>query len=101
VPPTVIDGPYEWDHAKDAANREKHGVSFPEAATTLANPETKVLADPRHEGRFLAIGFSIHGQARMLTVVFEARGERERIISAWRSTRTERKRYMRPEADEG
>jgi uncharacterized DUF497 family protein len=34
-------------------------------------------------------------------VVFEPRGRRERIISARKATREERKRYMRPEHEDG
>lgn len=56
----------------------------------------KIIEDPTTEGRYVAIGYSRRG--RILTVVHEARGERERIISAWRSTREERKRYLTPEA---
>ncbi len=33
---TVVEGDFEWDSAKAAANLVKHGVSFPEAATVFA-----------------------------------------------------------------
>lgn len=32
---TVVDGDFEWDDDKAASNLDKHGVSFPEAATVL------------------------------------------------------------------
>jgi uncharacterized DUF497 family protein len=34
---TVVDGDFEWDDAKAESNLEKHGVSFPEAATVFAD----------------------------------------------------------------
>jgi uncharacterized DUF497 family protein len=40
----------------------------------------------------MAISTSHRG--RLLTVAFEVRGERERIVSAWKSTAAERRRYM-------
>jgi uncharacterized protein len=97
--PTIVEGPYEWDSVKARANERKHGVSFAEAATAIAPRESKVLADGEHPERSIAIGFSLAG--RLLTVVFEPRGRRERIISARKATREERKRYMRPEHEDG
>ncbi len=96
---TIAEGPYEWDSAKDRANQRKHNVSFVEAASVLLHRDVKIIENPTAEGRFVAIGYSRRG--RILTVVHEARGERERVISAWRSTRAERQRYLTPEAEEG
>ncbi len=90
--PTVAAGSFEWDRAKAAANHRKHGVTFPEAATVLAHPTVAVFDDGTGQGRFVAVGLSHRG--RMLTVVYAVRGDRERIISAWKSTRADRKRYM-------
>jgi uncharacterized DUF497 family protein len=89
VPPTVVDGPYEWDSRKDRANQRKHGVSFAEAATVLAHPQAAVFDDGSEAGRLKAVGMSRRG--RVLTVVFEGRGERERIVSAWKATPEERR----------
>jgi uncharacterized protein len=97
VPP-VIEGPYEWDKSKGQRNLRKHGVSFYEAASALDHRDAKVIEDPTAENRYVGIGYSHQG--RLVTVVHEPRGERERIISAWRSTRAERKRYLTPEAEE-
>jgi uncharacterized DUF497 family protein len=98
VPPTIVDGPYEWDDAKARSNERKHSVTFREAATALQHPSCKVFRDNGNPERLKAIGYSFAG--RLLTVVHEPRGERERIISAWKSTRAERKRYWRPESEE-
>ena len=35
---TVIEGDFEWDDEKALSNLDKHGVSFPEAATVFADP---------------------------------------------------------------
>jgi uncharacterized DUF497 family protein len=95
---TVILDRFEWDESKDLANLRKHRVAFAEAASALAHRDVKIIEDPTAEGRFIGIGYSRTG--RLLTVVHEERGAHERIISAWKATRAERKRYLTPEADE-
>jgi uncharacterized DUF497 family protein len=92
VPPTIIDGSFEWDAAKDRANERKHGVSFAEAATSLAHPQVAVFDDGGRAGRLKAVGVSRRG--RVLTVVFEEAGERERILSAWKATPEERRSFV-------
>lgn len=88
---TVICGDFEWDEDKAASNIEDHGVSFEEAITSFADPAHAVFDDGSGEDRYVLIGFS-HG-GRLLTVVHVERGQRERIISAWRATRTEETKY--------
>lgn len=39
---------FEWDPAKAAANLEKHGVSFNEAATLFGDPLSITVHDPDH-----------------------------------------------------
>jgi hypothetical protein len=94
VPPTVIsaDGSYEWDAVKEAANIRKHGVSFAEAAKALEYPYRKTFDDGSRAGRLRGIGYATVD--RLLTVVFEACEERDRIISAWRSRRPEQRLFM-------
>jgi hypothetical protein len=87
--PTDVEGDFEWDRPKARANIRKHGVSFREAATALADPRTVLYDDA---GVLKAIGLSRRG--RLLTVAHEARGERERIISAWLSTPAERRHWI-------
>jgi uncharacterized DUF497 family protein len=101
VPPTVIsaDGSYEWDAVKDAANIRKHEVGFAEAAQALEYPYRKTFDDGSRAGRLRGIGYATVD--RLLTVVFEAGGERDRIISAWRSTRAERRLFMASATDGG
>jgi hypothetical protein len=90
--PTVTLGSYEWDEDKAAANLEKHGVSFVEAASALQDPHVAYLdATTGEEERFAAIGLS--AAARALYVVHVERGTRDRIISARLATPAERDIY--------
>jgi uncharacterized DUF497 family protein len=89
--PTVVEGSFEWDSEKAAANLIKHGVSFPEAATVFADPLAVYLDDGSGEGRMVVIGTSL--RQRVLYVVHVERGERDRIVSARPATAAERAVY--------
>ena len=83
---------FEWDAAKAATNRRKHGVSFEEAATVFLDPHARVFDDPDGGGnelRFLLVGLS--AVRRTIVVVHVERGEILRIISAREATRHERR----------
>jgi len=88
---TVVDGDFEWDDAKAASNLEKHGVSFPEAATVFADPYAVYLDDGTGTSRMVVIGTSL--RERVLFVVHVERGDRDRIISARTATGPERDVY--------
>ena len=84
----------EWDPAKARANLRKHGVTFMEAATVLADDLAVTAADPDHsrgESRFITFGVSSAG--RLLVVAHAERGDRLRIISARPATKGERRIY--------
>ena len=54
----------EWDTAKAAVNRLKHGVAFEEAAAVFFDPFAVTFDDPDHsakEHRFLFLGYSNEG----------------------------------------
>ena len=87
----VVRGDFEWDDAKAAANLASHGASFDEAITAWTDPAHVIIDDGSGEDTFLLIGLSYDG--RFLTVVHVERGERDRIISAWRATANEQKTY--------
>ena len=73
----------EWDPAKAAANRLKHGVAFEEAATVFFDAQAITYVDPDHsadEERFLIVGYST--RERVLVVTYMYRDDRIRIISA-------------------
>jgi uncharacterized DUF497 family protein len=74
---TVIDGDFEWDDAKARSNLEKHGVSFPEAATVFADPSAVYLDDGSGADRMVVVGTSLRD--RILYVVHVERGRRDRI----------------------
>jgi hypothetical protein len=86
---------FEWDDAKAAANRRKHGVSFEEARTVFDDPNRLEIFDLEHsktEDRWLVIGRSEVG--RVLTTVYVLREEDVyRIIMARNATVAEVKRY--------
>ena len=49
---------FDWDEAKAAVNRRKHGVSFEEASTIFYDENALLIADPDHseeEDRFLLL----------------------------------------------
>jgi hypothetical protein len=41
---------FAWDPAKAEANAKKHGVTFPEAATSFGDPLSITIPDPDHSG---------------------------------------------------
>lgn len=88
---------FEWDPAKSAANRTKHGVSFEEAASVFEDEFALLIPDPAHssaEDRFVLLGLS--ERARILVVVHcdRASGSIVRIISARPATRHESIQYV-------
>jgi uncharacterized DUF497 family protein len=85
---------FEWDAGKSVLNREKHGVSFEEAATAFGDPLSSTILDPDSsddETRFILMGQAVSG--RLLVVVHTDRGESVRLISARLATRGERRAY--------
>ena len=78
---------FEFDPAKSAANKAKHGIGFEEAQALWKDPDLAVapaLAGP--EPRLLAIGKI---GANVWTAVFTWRGENLRVISLRRSRANE------------
>lgn len=86
---------FEWDAAKDRANRDKHGLTF-EEASELFRSEAEVLEiyDQVHsidEDRFIGIGPIAKG---VIVVIYTEPDEDViRIVSARFATRRERERY--------
>jgi uncharacterized protein len=88
----------EWDPAKAAANRRKHGVSFAEAETVFSDEHALLLEDPDHsttEDRFILLGLS--AALRVLVVVhcYREHDNIIRLISARKATRAERAHYAK------
>ena len=85
---------FEWDPQKADSNLRKHGVSFHEGASLLADPLSITYHDPDHsltEHRFITVGLSRGGRALM--VAHTDRGENVRIIRARKTTPQERRHY--------
>ena len=82
---------YEYDPAKSAANKEKHGIDFEEAQALWDDPGTITAnAQSETEPRFLVIG---QIQGVFWTAVVTYRGEAIRIISVRRSRKYEVHHY--------
>ncbi|HEU0157616.1 MAG TPA: BrnT family toxin [Stellaceae bacterium] len=89
---------FAWDGVKAAQNLRDHRVSFEQAACAFRDPFAVEWIDTREayrEERCILLGM-VDGQ--VLTVVYTERGNRIRIISAWRATRHEQDRYYRQNA---
>jgi uncharacterized DUF497 family protein len=77
---------FEWDPAKDAENRRKHGVAFVDAQLAFLDPGRLISRDNSHsqsEQRYYCFGRVSNG---VMTVRFTHRGDVIRIIGAgyWR-----------------
>jgi len=83
---------FEWDSAKDRANRKKHGVDFQTAAKVFLDPYVIEFddLDATGEPRFSAIGLV---DGRMIFVVYTMRGDVVRIISARGAEPHEKRKY--------
>ena len=86
---------FEWDEAKDDANRAKHGVGLAEAQEAFFDPHRLVFADLAHGGseeRYFCLGM-VGG--RVLTVRFTWREGRIRLFGAgyWRKGRRIHERH--------
>lgn len=85
----------EWNRAKAARNALKHGVRFADAVTALEDDRALTIADTHAEGedRYVSVGMDVLG--RILVTVYALRGERVRIISSRKASRSERDEYTR------
>jgi len=83
---------FEWDTAKELANRKKHGVDFRTAAKVFLDPNGIEFddTDASDELRFNAVGL-VGG--RMLFVSYTMRGMVVRIISARGTEPHEKRKY--------
>ena len=90
---------FEWDPRKALDNRDKHGVTFDEAATVFRDSKALSIFDPDHsatEDRWITSGISVNG--RLLIVIHTFREESEDtvtigIISSRKATKQETKIY--------
>ena len=84
---------YEWDEAKNQANRRKHGLAFDDAPLVFGG-RTVTFADDRAsdgEPRLITLGALL---GRTVVVVHTSRGGATRIISMRKANARERKIYQ-------
>ncbi len=84
----------EFDPEKEAINPLNHeGVTFDEASPVLLDPYalTDEDTDSEKEQRYITLGMG--NKNRILVVIWTLRDESIRIISAWKATKPQRKRY--------
>jgi len=90
---------FEWDSSKADLNYRKHGITFEIATKVFSDLFAVEWIDPSSsdhgEERFLIVG---RAEALLLTVVYAERGDRVRLISARRSTKSEHDDYYRQNA---
>lgn len=85
---------FEWDPAKAASNRKKHGVDFADAVGVFEDELAITIEDNDAEGelRFITIGMDF--TLKILVVVHASRVEDViRIISARKATKKESQTY--------
>jgi uncharacterized DUF497 family protein len=88
-----------WDAAKAQSNFTKHGVSFAQAATVLADPLALTVFDAAHsetEERWFTLGVSSEGKLLAVSHTYrqtELTHVQVRVISAREATRRERDQY--------
>lgn len=90
---------FTWDPLKAASNATKHGVTFAQAATVLADALALTVFDNVHsefEERWFTLGMSSEGKLLAVSHTYTATGPasaRVRVISAREATRHERRQY--------
>ena len=83
----------QWDPAKAAGNRRKHGVRFTDAEGVLYDPHALTIEDhdALAEARYVSVGRGTCGH--ILVVVYTYRGDHIRLISARHATHKELSAY--------
>lgn len=89
----IVFGAFEWDAEKARSNRRKHGVSFEEAITALADPRAIEAPDLLVPERRITIGFSMLHRVLFVVHIETLTAGRTRIISARKASPTQRRKY--------
>ncbi len=87
---------FEWDAAKNARNKRKHGVSFEEAQTVFYDDWGILIKDEHEHGqeeRFVLIGTSATLRVLVVNHCYREKDQVIRLISARKANRSERKDY--------
>jgi uncharacterized protein len=83
---------FEWDEAKDAANRAKHGLSLADAVRLDWGRAENTMDARRDYGEVRIIAFAPLAE-RLHTCVYTVRGATRRIISLRKSNLREIRDY--------
>jgi uncharacterized DUF497 family protein len=86
---------FEWDEAKSASNKRKHGISFDEAKSAFSDEFGRLIGDPAHsdeDDRFILLGMSAKVRIVVVSHCYR-RGNTIRIISARKADPSERAQY--------
>jgi len=83
----------EWDGEKAASNLRSHGVDFADAATVLSDDMAITIIDDSEDDEERHVTLGLDALGRCLVVVYTWRGEKARLISARKATKSERRRY--------
>ena len=90
---------FEWDPDKEKLNRQKHGISFGQAATVFRDPRALSVFDDAHSGtedRWITLGVSSSGALLVVHHTFVEMNEntiRIRIFSSRKATKNEAGQY--------
>ncbi len=87
-----------WDKNKNAANQQKHGVSFEEAQSAFYDENATIYFDPDHseeEDRFILLGISFKLRVLVVCHCYRESSTVIRIISARKADKEEQKDYGR------
>ncbi len=86
---------FEWDENKEAINIQKHGLDFETASLVFYDDQRIEKYDSKHslfEDRYITIGM-IFDAVMVVTVVYTARTDSIRIISARVANSKEKEAY--------
>ena len=87
---------FDWDDAKAASNRKKHGVGFEEAKSAFYDANARIIADLEHsqgEERFILLGLSDRLRVLVVCHCYRDNDGIIRIISARKANRSETRAY--------
>jgi uncharacterized DUF497 family protein len=82
----------EFDPAKNALNREKHGIGF-ELAGAVLRGRVGAIIDERHASEEHWICYGVLA-GRLFVCVYTMRGRRVRVISLRKANRKEQVRWL-------
>lgn len=93
---------FEWDPKKARSNKQKHRISFEQAATVFRDPRAASIYDEGHsepEDRWITLGLSENGGVLVVCHTFkqiDPTTVQIRIISSRKATRREIRQYWEP-----